>query len=43
VQYGETLTSIASRYGTTVWTLAVLNNLANPNLIYAGQYLLVPC
>jgi putative chitinase len=43
VRYGETLTSIASRYGTTVWKLAQLNNLANPNIIYAGQRLLVPC
>jgi LysM repeat protein len=43
VRYGETLTSIASRYGTTVWTLAQLNNLANPNLIYAGQLLVIPC
>jgi LysM repeat protein len=43
VRYGETLTSIARRYGTTVWTLAMLNNLANPNVIYAGQVLTVPC
>jgi putative chitinase len=43
VAYGETLTSIARRYGTTVWQLAMLNHLANPNVIYAGQRLLVPC
>jgi LysM repeat protein len=43
VRYGETLTSIARRYGTTIWTLAQLNNLANPNIIYAGQRLRVPC
>lgn len=43
VRYGETLTSIARRYGTTVWTLAQMNNLANPNIIYAGQVLRVPC
>jgi LysM repeat protein len=43
VRYGETLTSIASRYGTTVWTLAMLNHLANPNCIYAGQVLHIPC
>jgi LysM repeat protein len=40
---GETLTSIAYRYNTTVWTLQQMNNLANPNVIYAGQYLNVPC
>jgi LysM repeat protein len=43
VQHGETLTSIARRYGTTVWTLARMNNLPNPNIIYAGQRLHVPC
>lgn len=43
VRYGETLTSIARRYGTTVWTLASMNNLPNPNVIYAGQRLRVPC
>jgi LysM repeat protein len=43
VRYGETLTSIASRYGTTVWMLARLNHLANPNCIYAGRVLHVPC
>jgi LysM repeat protein len=43
VRYGETLTSIARRYGTTVWRLARINNLANPNVIYAGQRLIVPC
>jgi putative chitinase len=43
VRYGETLTSIARRYGTTVWALAQLNHLANPNLIFAGQVLRVPC
>jgi len=43
VRYGETLTSIARRYGTTVWTLAQMNHLVNPNVIYAGQRLRVPC
>ncbi len=42
VQYGETLTAIAWRYGTTVWAIVVRNNLANPNLIYAGQVLVIP-
>jgi LysM repeat protein len=42
VQRGETLYSLARRYGTTVWTLAMINNLPNPNVIYAGQRLLIP-
>lgn len=39
VQSGETLSGIASKYGTTYQTLASLNGLANPNLIYVGQQL----
>ncbi|MBN1937524.1 MAG: LysM peptidoglycan-binding domain-containing protein [Anaerolineae bacterium] len=42
VQYGETLFSIARRYGTTVWTIAMANNIYNPNFIYAGQRLVIP-
>ncbi len=41
VQRGETLFRIARRYGTTVANLQALNNIANPNLIYAGQTLCV--
>ncbi|WP_075578565.1 LysM peptidoglycan-binding domain-containing protein [Enterococcus faecalis] len=41
VQYGETLSSIAYQYGTYYQTLAALNGLANPNLIYPGQVLKV--
>ncbi|GAB4532156.1 MAG: hypothetical protein Kow0063_12360 [Anaerolineae bacterium] len=39
---GETLTSIASRYGTTVAALAAANGLGETDLIYVGQVLLVP-
>lgn len=42
VQPGDTLGKIANRYGTTVSTLATLNNIANPNLIYPGQVLQLP-
>lgn len=42
VQRGDTLSTIAARFNTTVATLAQLNNLVNPNLIYAGQVLRVP-
>lgn len=42
IQKGDCLSVIAQRYGTTVKTLCELNNIANPNLIYAGNKLLVP-
>ncbi|EOS8057856.1 LysM peptidoglycan-binding domain-containing protein [Enterococcus hirae] len=41
VQYGEALSSIATKYGTTYQALASLNGLSNPNMIYAGQVLKV--
>lgn len=37
VQKGDTLTSIAKKYKTTVAKLQKLNNFPNINLIYAGQ------
>ena len=42
VQPGDTLSSIAARYYTTIGTLAQLNNILNPNLIFIGQVLRVP-
>ncbi len=42
VQPGETLYSIALRYGTTTAAIAVANDLSNPNLIYPGQTLSIP-
>lgn len=39
VRSGDTLSSIASRFGTSVGELASINNLSNPNLIYPGQVL----
>jgi LysM repeat protein len=42
VGYGESLTSIALHYGTTVWALAAANNLSNPNFVYSGQRLTIP-
>jgi len=42
VSPGETLTSIALRYGTTVGALAAANGLSNTDLIYVGQVLNVP-
>jgi len=42
VRRGDTLASIAYRHGTTVWTIANANGLANPNYIYPGQRLRIP-
>lgn len=39
VQKGDTLSGIASKYGTTYQRLAEINGLSNPNLIYPGQRL----
>lgn len=39
VQYGDTLSGIASRYGTSISALASLNGISNPNWIYPGQVL----
>ncbi|HEX6475376.1 MAG TPA: LysM peptidoglycan-binding domain-containing protein, partial [Candidatus Limnocylindria bacterium] len=41
VLYGETLTAIAIRYGTTIRALAVRNQLPDASRIYAGQVLLI--
>jgi LysM repeat protein len=43
VKAGDSLSRIAAWYGTTVWYLASVNHIANPNRIYAGQWLKVPC
>jgi LysM repeat protein len=42
VQRGDTLYSIARRYGTTVQAIAVRNGIANPSLIRVGQTLTIP-
>lgn len=42
VKYGDTLYSIAQRFGTTVPVLVKLNNIRNPNLIYVGQAICLP-
>ena len=39
VRAGDNLSAIASRYGTSYQSIAALNGLANPNLIFAGQTL----
>jgi LysM repeat protein len=42
VQPGETLYSIAARYGTTVQAIIDANGITNPDQIYQGQKLNVP-
>lgn len=37
VRSGDTLSGIASKYGTTYQHLAQINGIANPNKIYVGQ------
>lgn len=39
VQKGDTLSSIANKFGTTYQELAKINNISNPNLIRVGQVL----
>ncbi len=42
VARGDTLRSLAARYGTSMAALANLNGIYNYNLIYEGQRLIVP-
>lgn len=42
IKRGDTLWALSRKYGTTVQELAKINNIKNPNLIYAGAPLKVP-
>ncbi|MCC7451525.1 MAG: LysM peptidoglycan-binding domain-containing protein [Anaerolineae bacterium] len=42
VRDGDTLTSIANRYGVSVDALIAANNLKDPNAIVVGQQLIIP-
>lgn len=41
VKSGDTLSSVAAKFNTSYQALASLNNISNPNLIFAGQTLRV--
>lgn len=42
VSSGDTLSALALKYGTTVQAIAKVNNIADVNLIYVGQQLVIP-
>ena len=42
VQKGDTLLSIARRYGLTTKQLQAANNITNPDKIFPGQKLVIP-
>ena len=42
IKQGDTLSSIAKQYGTSVNELASANGISNPNLIIAGKSLTIP-
>lgn len=41
VKYGDTLSNIARRFNTTVQSIAIENNISNPNYIYVGERLII--
>lgn len=43
VQRGEWLSMIAARFGVTWQSIAAKNGLLNPNIIFPGMRLLIPC
>lgn len=43
VRFGDNLQSIAMRFGVSPWLLMTTNPIRNPNLIYAGTRLFIPC
>lgn len=42
IKRGDTLSRLAIEYNTTISRLIELNNISNPNLIFAGSTLIVP-
>jgi LysM repeat protein len=42
IQPGETLSYLCDLYGVDVWALVEANQIADPNLVYVGQVLVIP-
>ena len=42
IDIGETLQTVAARFGTTWQAIAAANGLSNPNYVQAGQRLIIP-
>ena len=42
VRQNETLSQIANKYGVSMSAIQVLNNISNPNLLFAGKKLKIP-
>jgi LysM repeat protein len=43
VQPGDTLWKLSRQFGTTIEEIVKLNNIENPDLIFPGQRLRIPC
>lgn len=43
VRWRDTLSSISRHFGVSVWAIVQVNHLANPNRIWPGQRLIIPC
>lgn len=43
VKKGDSVYKIAQRFGTTMQAIILANNLKNPDLIFPGQVLYIPC
>ena len=42
IKRGDCLSVIAQRYGTSVRILCELNNIYNPNIVFPGDWILIP-
>lgn len=42
IVWGDTLSGIASRFGVSINALVAANGIANPDLIYAGDTIVIP-
>lgn len=42
IKYGDTLIALAKKYQSSVSDIVKLNNISNPNLIYAGRTIRIP-